>query len=66
MKVSYAPASRSLLSLETDLQGTAGISGRATGDAAYRILIPREKLESDPELLQLVTEKVGIRWMGPG
>ncbi|GAA5957251.1 hypothetical protein JCM3765_000404 [Sporobolomyces pararoseus] len=40
--------------------------GRATGDAAYRILIPREKLESDPELLQLVTEKVGIRWMGPG
>ncbi|GAA5895067.1 uncharacterized protein JCM6883_002309 [Sporobolomyces salmoneus] len=40
--------------------------GRATGDAAYRIIIPREKLEDDPELLQLVTEKVGIRWMGPG
>ena len=66
MKVSYVPASRSLLSLEPDLQGTDGIPGRATGDAAYRILIPREKLESDPELLQLVTEKVGIRWMGPG
>jgi salicylate hydroxylase len=41
-------------------------SGRATGDAAYRIIIPREKLESDPELLELVNEKVGIRWMGPG
>ncbi|GAA5924437.1 uncharacterized protein JCM15063_005643 [Sporobolomyces koalae] len=40
--------------------------GRATGDAAYRILIPREKLADDPELLQLVEEKAGIRWMGPG
>ncbi|GAA6062309.1 hypothetical protein JCM10212_006861 [Sporobolomyces blumeae] len=40
--------------------------GRATGDAAYRIIIPRDKLEHDPELVQLVDDKVGIRWMGPG
>ncbi|KAK4705133.1 hypothetical protein P7C70_g1076, partial [Phenoliferia sp. Uapishka_3] len=37
-----------------------------TGDAAYRIIIPREDLESDPELLAYVESSVGYRWMGPG
>jgi len=37
-----------------------------TGDAAYRITIQREKLLGRPELLKLVDESVGYRWMGPG
>ncbi|KAL8290070.1 hypothetical protein RQP46_003009 [Phenoliferia psychrophenolica] len=37
-----------------------------TGDAAYRIIIPREDLASDPELLTYVDSSIGYRWMGPG
>ena len=37
-----------------------------TGDAAYRITIPREKLLGRPELLKLVDGSVSYRWMGPG
>jgi salicylate hydroxylase len=37
-----------------------------TGDAAYRITIPRDKLLGRPELLKLVDESVSYRWMGPG
>ena len=37
-----------------------------TGDSAYRILIPREKLERDERALHLLGENVGMRWMGPG
>ena len=37
-----------------------------TGDAAYRILIPREKLEHDKEALELLESNAGMRWMGPG
>lgn len=37
-----------------------------TGDAAYRVTIPREKLLNRPELLRLVDESVSYRWMGPG
>lgn len=33
-------------------------------DAAYRIFIPREKLEHDPELKKMVDEPIGLRWMG--
>ena len=36
-----------------------------TGDAAYRILIPKEKLEHDPEALELLNTNAGMRWMGP-
>lgn len=45
-----------------------GIKDRSypTGDAAYRILIPREKLEHDEEALHLLEENVGMRVMGPG
>jgi len=63
MKASFFLCS---LSVDPRLTFNEISAGRATGDAAYRIIIPREKLEDDPELLQLVTEKVGIRWMGPG
>lgn len=37
-----------------------------TGDAAYRILIPKEKLEHDDYALELLKHDVGVRWMGPG
>jgi salicylate hydroxylase len=37
-----------------------------TGDAAYRILIPKEKLEQDKDALKLLREDVGVRWIGPG
>ncbi|ODQ50934.1 FAD/NAD(P)-binding domain-containing protein [Saitoella complicata NRRL Y-17804] len=37
-----------------------------TGDAAYRVLIPRTQMLQDPELSVLINQNVGIRWMGPG
>lgn len=37
-----------------------------TGDAAYRILIPEEKLQHDEYALGLLKQNVGMRWMGPG
>lgn len=37
-----------------------------TGDAAYRILIPKELMEHDEEALKLLNKNVGMRWMGPG
>ena len=37
-----------------------------TGDAAYRILIEKERMLHDPEALELLNENVGMRWMGPG
>ncbi|KAI4724815.1 putative monooxygenase [Aureobasidium sp. EXF-10728] len=37
-----------------------------TGDAAYRILIPKEKLEHDEYAKSLLAQDVGMRWMGPG
>lgn len=37
-----------------------------TGDAAYRILIPKENMEHDKQALELLNQDVGMRWMGPG
>ncbi|CAN8106108.1 unnamed protein product [Discula destructiva] len=37
-----------------------------TGDAAYRLLIPREKVQHDPELLAMLDQNVAVRYMGPG
>jgi salicylate hydroxylase len=37
-----------------------------TGDAAYRLLIPREKIQHDPELLAMLNQNVAMRYMGPG
>jgi salicylate hydroxylase len=37
-----------------------------TGDAAYRLLIPREKVQHDRELLAMLDQDVAMRYMGPG
>lgn len=37
-----------------------------TGDAAYRILVPRARMLDDPDLKQLITEPQATRWVGPG
>ena len=36
-----------------------------TGDAAYRVLIPRETMKQDPEAMGLLDGNFGVRWMGP-
>ncbi|KAB8235145.1 putative salicylate hydroxylase [Aspergillus alliaceus] len=36
-----------------------------TGDAAYRIMLPRSVMENDPELRDLVNEPQATRWLGP-
>ncbi|KAK7225262.1 hypothetical protein V2G26_013265 [Clonostachys chloroleuca] len=38
---------------------------RDTGDVAYRILIPGEKLLADPELAPLITDPCTTSWCGP-
>ncbi|KAJ5899613.1 Monooxygenase FAD-binding [Penicillium taxi] len=37
-----------------------------TGDAAYRMLLPRSVMEQDPELKALIDEPQATRWLGPG
>ncbi|THU89211.1 FAD/NAD(P)-binding domain-containing protein [Dendrothele bispora CBS 962.96] len=37
-----------------------------TGQAAYRIMLTRDKLQHDPELLQLVDGQCATRWVGDG
>ncbi|GAB1195008.1 hypothetical protein APSETT444_004260 [Aspergillus pseudonomiae] len=36
-----------------------------TGDAAYRIMLPRSTMEKDPELKELLDEPQATRWIGP-
>ncbi|BGP55638.1 hypothetical protein JCM8202v2_003243 [Rhodotorula sphaerocarpa] len=36
-----------------------------TGEAAYRVILPREAMESDPELKALIDAPVATRWIGP-
>ncbi|EFX06428.1 salicylate hydroxylase [Grosmannia clavigera kw1407] len=38
---------------------------RDTGDVAYRILIPAEKLLADPDLAPLITQPCSTSWCGP-
>jgi salicylate hydroxylase len=38
---------------------------RPTGDAAYRAIIPTEKLLQDPDLRPLVEKAEMVGWMGP-
>lgn len=49
------------------MAAASGISDRSvpTGDAAYRVLIPREKMKGDPEAMSLLDGSFGVRWMGP-
>ncbi|KAI5868523.1 FAD/NAD(P)-binding domain-containing protein [Durotheca rogersii] len=35
-----------------------------TGQAAYRIMLPRSQMENDPELLELLDADVALRWIG--
>lgn len=37
-----------------------------TGDAAYRVIIPREKMQGNIRALSLIDRNIGMRWMGPG
>ncbi|KAM4068153.1 FAD binding domain-containing protein [Hirsutella rhossiliensis] len=37
-----------------------------TGEAAYRMLIPRDKLATHEKLLKLLNQNVAVRWIGPG
>jgi salicylate hydroxylase len=39
---------------------------RSTGDAAYRVLIPKEDMKHDARALKLLNSNIGMRWMGPG
>ncbi|KAJ5773343.1 Monooxygenase FAD-binding [Penicillium paradoxum] len=41
------------------------IKAVATGDAAYRIMLPRDIMEQDPELKALIDEPQATRWLGP-
>ncbi|KAJ5550541.1 Monooxygenase FAD-binding [Penicillium sp. DV-2018c] len=41
------------------------INAVPTGDAAYRIMLPRETMLQDPELKSLVDEPQATRWLGP-
>ncbi|KAI1097692.1 salicylate hydroxylase [Jackrogersella minutella] len=38
---------------------------RDTGDVAYRIIIPGEKLLADPDLAELITDPCTTSWCGP-
>ncbi|KAN0116819.1 salicylate hydroxylase [Hyaloscypha variabilis] len=42
------------------------ISPVPAGDAAYRVLIPRSKLEGNKQGIKLLDSNIGMRWMGPG
>lgn len=37
-----------------------------TGDAAYRIMLPREQMLADPLLRELIDQSYATRWIGPG
>ncbi|KAJ9320715.1 hypothetical protein DTO027B5_7836 [Paecilomyces variotii] len=42
------------------------IKAYPTGDAVYRVILPRSVMETDPELKQLIDEPDATRWIGPG
>ncbi|KAJ5619826.1 Monooxygenase FAD-binding [Penicillium lagena] len=44
----------------------SSIKAIPTGDAAYRIILPRSIMEKDPELKTLIDEPQATRWVGPG
>ncbi|KAJ5669509.1 Monooxygenase FAD-binding [Penicillium macrosclerotiorum] len=43
----------------------ASLKAIPTGDAAYRIVLPRSVMEQDPELKELIDEPQATRWLGP-
>ncbi|KAJ4301272.1 hypothetical protein N0V90_003363 [Kalmusia sp. IMI 367209] len=54
--------------LRAQIAAAYGITDSAipTGDAAYRVLIPRETIQHDKEALAMLDQNVGMRYMGPG
>jgi salicylate hydroxylase len=51
--------------IRSQLLEDSTIKAVATGDAAYRIMLPREIMEKDPELKELIDEPQATRWLGP-
>ncbi|KAJ5225704.1 hypothetical protein N7468_006929 [Penicillium chermesinum] len=47
------------------LLGDSTLKAIPTGDAAYRIVLPRSAMEKDPELRALIDEPQATRWLGP-
>lgn len=43
----------------------SALGATPTGDAAYRIMLPRSVMEQDVELKELLTEPQATRWIGP-
>ncbi|OJD16266.1 hypothetical protein AJ78_03557 [Emergomyces pasteurianus Ep9510] len=43
----------------------AGNRVKPSGDAAFRILVPREKMLRDEELEKLINKRQVVRWVGP-
>jgi salicylate hydroxylase len=52
-------------SIRDQLLGKDATKAIPTGDAAYRIMLPRSAMENDPELKQLIDEPQATRWIGP-
>ncbi|KAJ9134262.1 Monooxygenase [Pleurostoma richardsiae] len=52
--------------VRADILGEKGLPAvvEDTGQAAYRIMIPREKMASDPEMLALIESNQVTRWIG--
>lgn len=42
------------------------IKAYPTGDAVYRVVLPRSVMENDPELKPLIDAPDATRWVGPG
>ncbi|GFF47770.1 6-hydroxynicotinate 3-monooxygenase [Aspergillus udagawae] len=51
--------------IRDQLLGKGATKAIPTGDAAYRIMLPRSAMENDPELKQLIDEPQATRWIGP-
>ncbi|KAL4886958.1 hypothetical protein BJY04DRAFT_176925 [Aspergillus karnatakaensis] len=51
--------------IRDQLLGENASKPMATGDAAYRIMLPRSAMESDPDLKKLVEVPEATRWLGP-
>jgi salicylate hydroxylase len=53
-------------SIRSALLSQTGLAAEAedTGQAAYRVLLPREKMQSDPEMMELLDSNQVTRWIG--
>ncbi|KAJ5522808.1 Monooxygenase FAD-binding [Penicillium frequentans] len=51
--------------VRSHLLNDTSIKAIPTGDAAYRIMLPRSVMEADPELKALIDEPQATRWIGP-